>query len=156
MALWWRAHYDLFMTQNTKFRTWDMTWDLPVLTRDLTVELPALIWVLTWDLNSKTWYLTPRHTKPTVGSWSVLGSRLASVTPVSAVCPTAWALVSPCWLSSRLSKVIWHQRWQSLLVKEITLIGRSAQWTNGSEERKLTTTVKGQEIETNLFSHLAI
>ena len=44
-CIWWRAHYDLFRTRNSKFRTWDLTWylsDLPVLTWDLSTKASDL------------------------------------------------------------------------------------------------------------------
>lgn len=52
-CIWWIVCYDLFRTQNPKFRTWGLS----VLTWDLTWDLSVLIWVLIWDLGAKTWDL---------------------------------------------------------------------------------------------------
>ena len=44
-------------TRNSNCRTWDLTWDLSVLTLDLTRDLPVLTRDLTRDLRAKTWDL---------------------------------------------------------------------------------------------------
>ena len=43
--IWWRVHYDLFRTRNSKFRTWDV------------LVLPVLIWdlLVTWGLRLETY-----------------------------------------------------------------------------------------------------
>ena len=57
LCIWQGAHHHLFRTQNSKFRTWDLTYYLPV-----------LMWDLTSDLNTNIWYLCVTYSH----LWSLL------------------------------------------------------------------------------------
>lgn len=60
-----RAHNDLFRSQNSKFRTQDLT----VLTQDFTQDLLFLTWDLTLHFSTKTWD-TLLHAKQWLGPTS--------------------------------------------------------------------------------------